>query len=162
MYVAATDKGLCLLEFTERRMLEREFADLRQRLKGDFVEASNSHTEQAQKEVQEYFDGTRREFTVVLHTPGTNFQQNVWMALCSIKMGTTLAYSELAQQLGNSRAVRAVAGAVGHNRVAIIIPCHRIIGKDGSLTGYAGGLHRKRWLLDHEAGRNPGEIGALT
>lgn len=155
MYAAATDEGLCLLEFVERRMLEREFGDLKRYLKGDFVKADNGHIRQAQEELRTYFSGEGSGFSVALHTPGTDFQQKVWKALATLAPGTTLSYGELAERLGNSRSVRATANAVGHNRIAIIIPCHRVIGKDGSLTGYAGGLHRKRWLLDHEAGKNP-------
>jgi len=150
MYAAATDDGLCLLEFAERRMLEKQFDDLARHLKGVFVETGNPHIEQAEQELSEYFDGIRWEFSVALHTPGTDFQQRVWKVLCGLGAGRTWSYTELAGYVGSSRSVRAVANAVGRNRIAIIIPCHRIIGKDGSLTGYAGGLHRKRRLLDHE------------
>ena len=102
------------------------------------------------KELDEYFLGQRKDFTVKLDTPGTDFQNSVWKALCDIPFATTASYQEQATRLNNPKAVRAVARANGMNRVAIVIPCHRVIGKDGSLTGYAGGLERKRWLLDHE------------
>jgi AraC family transcriptional regulator of adaptative response/methylated-DNA-[protein]-cysteine methyltransferase len=150
MFVAATSEGVCLLEFTDRRMLETEFRDLQKRLNTQIDYGSNEHTQQTQKEIAEYFDGTRTIFDLKLHTPGTEFQQQVWGALRKIPYGETASYGEQAKRIGNPSAVRAVARANGMNRIAIVIPCHRVIGKDGSLTGYAGGLERKRWLLKHE------------
>ena len=111
---------------------------------------SNAHTEQAKQEVAGYFAGARKTFDLKLHTPGTDFQQQVWGALQKIPYGETASYAEQAERIGNPKAVRAVARANGMNRIAIVIPCHRVIGSDGSLTGYAGGLERKRWLLRHE------------
>lgn len=107
-----------------------------------------------QIQLGEYFQGTRREFSVPLHAPGSPFQRRVWNALQTIPYGETAHYQALAEQLGNPAAVRAVAAANGANRLSILIPCHRVIGKDGSLTGYGGGLQRKQWLLDHEQGRH--------
>jgi AraC family transcriptional regulator, regulatory protein of adaptative response / methylated-DNA-[protein]-cysteine methyltransferase len=150
MFACASDKGLCLLEFTDRRMLETEFKDLRKRLNAVILPGDNQYLEQVQIELKEYFNGTRKEFTIPLDTPGTNFRQSVWEVLMDIPYGQTRSYKQQAIALGNPKAVRAVASANGHNRIAIIIPCHRIIGSDGSLTGYGGGLHRKKWLLDHE------------
>ena len=150
MFVCATDDGICLLEFVDRRMLETEFEDLQRRLKSPIMTGENAHTKQLKKELEEYFAGTRQDFTVKLHTPGTEFQNGVWQTLNTIPFGSTASYQEQATRLNNPKAVRAVARANGMNRIAIVIPCHRVIGKDGSLTGYAGGLERKRWLLDHE------------
>jgi AraC family transcriptional regulator of adaptative response/methylated-DNA-[protein]-cysteine methyltransferase len=150
MFVCATDDGICLLEFVDRRMLETEFEDLQRRLKAPIVAGENSHTKQLKQELEEYFLGSRQDFTVPLQTPGTEFQNGVWQALGTIPYGETASYQEQATRLNNPKAVRAVARANGMNRIAIVIPCHRVIGKDGSLTGYAGGLERKRWLLDHE------------
>lgn len=150
MYACATDQGLCLLEFTDRRMLETEFKDLRKRLNAVILPGLNAHLRQTEQEMAEYFAGKRKSFTVALHTPTTPFRQRVWDELCTIPYGTTRSYGEQAVRIGNPKAVRAVASANGHNRVAIIIPCHRVIGSDGSLTGYAGGLARKQWLLDME------------
>ncbi|WP_111639912.1 bifunctional transcriptional activator/DNA repair enzyme AdaA [Marinomonas shanghaiensis] len=150
MFVCATDEGICLLEFVDRRMLETEFEDLQRRLKAPIVAGENAHMKQLKLELEEYFLGERSEFSVPLHTPGTDFQNTVWTMLSSIPFGTTASYQEQATRLNNPKAVRAVARANGMNRIAIVIPCHRVIGKDGSLTGYAGGLERKRWLLDHE------------
>jgi AraC family transcriptional regulator of adaptative response/methylated-DNA-[protein]-cysteine methyltransferase len=150
MYAGATETGLCLLEFTDRRMLETEFLDLRKRLNANILPGQNPITQQAEKEILEYFDGKRTAFTVPLETPGTDFQIQVWEALKQIPPGETRSYQRQAEAMGNPLAIRAVARANGMNRIAIIIPCHRVIGSDGSLTGYAGGLPRKKWLLEHE------------
>ena len=150
MYACATDKGICLLEFTNRRMLENEFKELCKRLNAVILPGPNPLLVQVQTEIQEYFDGTRKDFTVSLHTPGTEFQQSVWEILKDIPYGETRSYKQQSVKLGKPEAIRAVASANGMNRVAIIIPCHRVIGEDGNLTGYAGGLARKKWLLDHE------------
>ncbi len=150
MFACASSQGLCLLEFTDRRMLESEFKDLRKRLKAVILPGDNPHLKLAEKELQEYFDGKRQTFSVPLHTPGTDFQQSVWKVLGEIPYGNTRSYKEQARILGNPNAVRAVASANGHNRIAIMIPCHRVIGSDGSLVGYGGGLNRKRWLLEFE------------
>jgi len=150
MFVCATDKGVCLLEFVDRRMLETEFKDLQRLLKSNIVAGDNSHTKQVKKEVTEYFNGTRKVFEVELHTPGTEFQNYVWNALKEIPYGDTSTYQSQAESIGKSGAVRAVASANGFNRIAIIVPCHRVVGKDGKLRGYGGGLERKRWLIDHE------------
>lgn len=101
-------------------------------------------------QIQEYFQGKRKEFQLKLNPLGTEFQKTVWKALQNIPYGKHIAYLELSKQLGNVKAIRAVANANGKNPILIVIPCHRVIGTDGSLTGYAGGLSRKRWLLNHE------------
>ncbi len=150
MFACASDQGLCLLEFTDRRMLETEFKDLNKRLNAIILPGKNNHLDQMQIEIQEYFHGSRKIFTVPLHTPGTNFQEKVWKTLIKIPYGETRSYKQQAMALGNSNATRAVASANGKNRISIIIPCHRVIGSDGSLTGYGGGLHRKKWLLEFE------------
>jgi AraC family transcriptional regulator of adaptative response/methylated-DNA-[protein]-cysteine methyltransferase len=150
MFVCATDDGVCLLEFVDRRMLETEFRDLQRAFKAKIIAGENQHTLQAQREISEYFAGTRGYFSVALDTPGSEFQKAVWQMLQTIPVGSTASYAEQAEKIGKPQAVRAVAGANGANRVSIIIPCHRVIGKDGSLTGYGGGLARKQWLLDHE------------
>ncbi len=99
----------------------------------------------------QYFNGERRIFDLPLHQPGTPYQQDIWNLLLSIPFGKTISYLELAKMTGDFKATRAVANANGKNNIAIIIPCHRVIGSNGELTGYAGGLRRKRWLLEHEA-----------
>ncbi|OFX89114.1 MAG: cysteine methyltransferase [Bacteroidetes bacterium GWF2_33_16] len=102
------------------------------------------------KQLDEYFKGERKSFTVPINPDGTEFQGRVWNKLCKIPYGKTISYIELARQLGDENAVRAVGTANGQNPIPIIIPCHRVIGNDGSLTGYAGGLLKKQWLLEHE------------
>ncbi|MCL4119541.1 UNVERIFIED_CONTAM: hypothetical protein GTU68_014085 [Idotea baltica] len=102
-------------------------------------------------QLNEYFEGSRKEFDLKLNPQGTDFQQKVWKLLEDIPYNKTLSYLELSKQLGDIKAIRAVANANGKNPIWIIIPCHRVIGSNGSLTGYAGGLHRKKWLLEHES-----------
>jgi len=102
-------------------------------------------------QLQEYFNGKRKDFDIKLNPEGTDFQKKVWNQLLEIPYGKTLSYLELSKQLGDVKAIRAVANANGKNPIWIIIPCHRVIGSDGSLTGYAGGLNRKQWLLEHES-----------
>ncbi len=107
--------------------------------------------EDAAYQLQEYFEGKRKTFDLELNPQGTDFQKKVWKALLDIPFGKTLSYLELSKILGDVKAIRAVAAANGKNPLWIVVPCHRIIGSDGSLIGYAGGLHRKKWLLEHES-----------
>lgn len=107
--------------------------------------------EDAVYQINEYFEGKRTIFTIDLNPEGTDFQKRVWKALLEIPFGKTTSYLELSKTLGDAKAIRAVASANGKNPLWIIVPCHRVIGSDGSLTGYAGGLHRKQWLLEHES-----------
>ena len=151
MVAIASDQGLCLLEFGDRRMLESEFADLQRRLDAVLLPGTNQYTEEAVRQMTEYFAGTRKTFDVTLHAPGTAFQQRVWAALREIPFGEIRSYGEIAAAIGEPKAMRAVGTANGMNRIAIMIPCHRVIGADGALTGYGGGLWRKDWLLKHEA-----------
>lgn len=151
MFACATEHGLCLLEFTDRRMLESEFKDLCKRLNAVILPGENEHLEQVQREIGEYFDGKLKTFSVALDTPGTEFQQMVWAGLQDIQYGETRSYKDQAAFLGKPTAIRAVASANGMNRISVIIPCHRVIGSDGNLTGYGGGLARKRYLLDLES-----------
>lgn len=102
-------------------------------------------------QLNEYFNGNRKQFSLKLNPIGTAFQQRVWKTLQTIPYGKTISYLELSKQLGDIKAIRAVASANGKNPLWIIIPCHRVIGSDGSLTGYAGGINRKQWLLEHES-----------
>ncbi len=151
MFACATEDGVCLCEFTDRRMLETELHDLQKRLNAVILPSQdNPHLRQLEAELRQYFEGTRQVFEVALDTPTTPFRQNVWEELLTIPYGQTRSYSEQARRIGKPRAVRAVGSANGHNRIAIVIPCHRVIGSDGSLTGYGGGLARKKWLLDFE------------
>lgn len=153
MFVCATDKGVCLLEFVDRRMLETEFKDLQRLLNARIITGENEHIKQAKKQLAEYFSGERKTFSIPLHTPGTEFQNLVWDGLQQIPYGQTATYKEQAAKMERPKAIRAVASANGHNRISILVPCHRVIGSDGKLTGYGGGLERKRWLLNHESGK---------
>ena len=113
---------------------------------------------QCKNELDEYFAGTRKEFTVKVEPIGTPFRQKVWKELRKIKFGNTTSYLHISRQLGDENAIRAVGSANGKNPIAIILPCHRVIGENGKLVGYAGGLWRKQWLLEHEgniSGKNP-------
>lgn len=150
MFICASEKGICLLEFVDRRMLETEFKDLQRLLNAQILIGENAHIKQAKKEITEYFSGKRKKFTIELHTPGTDFQKNVWKNLRNIPYGKTVTYQQQASEIGNPKAVRVVASTNGFNRISIIIPCHRVIGKDGELTGYGGGIERKKWLIKHE------------
>lgn len=105
---------------------------------------------QAVAELEEYFAGNRKDFTFKMNPAGTDFQKKVWNALLEIPFGKTMSYNQLAIKLGDVKAIRAVASANGKNPLWVAVPCHRVIGSDGSLTGYAGGLWRKKWLLEHE------------
>ncbi|MGD0753454.1 MAG: methylated-DNA--[protein]-cysteine S-methyltransferase [Bacteroidales bacterium] len=150
MVAAATEEGVCLLEFNDRKMLPTEYKDLTRLLKTTFEEGENRHLKALKKQLKEYFDGKRKEFTIPLVTPGSEFQRAVWKELQNIQFGSTRSYQEQAIALNKPDSIRAVANANGMNRISIVIPCHRVIGSDGRLTGYGGGLKRKKWLLDHE------------
>ncbi len=114
------------------------------------IEVTSKELQKCVQQLDAYFAGTKKEFDLKLNLKATKFQEKVWQALLYIPFGKTRSYLEQAKTLGDVKAIRAVASANGKNPIAIIIPCHRIIGSDGSLTGYAGGLHRKKWLLEHE------------
>jgi AraC family transcriptional regulator, regulatory protein of adaptative response / methylated-DNA-[protein]-cysteine methyltransferase len=150
MIAGAVEEGICLLEFGDRRSLNREYKELSGHFKTSVQEGENRHFAGLKKELKEYFEGIRTEFSVPLVTPGTSFQKDVWKELLKIPYGTTRSYLEQSIALGKPESIRAVANANGMNRISIIIPCHRVIGSDGKLTGYGGGLKRKKWLLDHE------------
>ena len=150
MLVAATDTQLCLLEFVDRRMLPTQVQRLRRRLGAVFIPDRNDIINQTEAEVAEYFRGKRKEFSITIVTPGTDFQQEVWAALTRIPYGQTVSYSDLATTVGRPAAVRAVGTTNGLNALAIIVPCHRVIGADGKLVGYGGGLWRKKRLLELE------------
>jgi AraC family transcriptional regulator of adaptative response/methylated-DNA-[protein]-cysteine methyltransferase len=155
MLAGATDDALCLLEFTDRRMLETQLERIARALRAVLVPGEGEILRRAATEMEEYFGGTRRAFTVPMRTAGTPFQESVWKELREIPYGETRSYGEQAARIGRPDAVRAVARANGDNRIAIMIPCHRVIGSDGKLTGYGGGLWRKQRLLEIERGALP-------
>ena len=151
MFACATENGICLLEFTDRKMLETEFRDIQKALNANILIGENKHIKQLRTEVKEYFEGKRKSFDVSLDTPGTSFQNEVWNALLEIPYGKTTSYQQLAIDLKNPKGSRAVARANGFNRISIVVPCHRVIGKNGALMGYGGGIERKKWLIEYEA-----------
>jgi AraC family transcriptional regulator of adaptative response/methylated-DNA-[protein]-cysteine methyltransferase len=150
MLAGATEAAVCLLEFADRRMLETQLKRLKSRLGGELVLGGNPQLERLEDELNRYFAGALQEFTVPLHYPGTEFQVVCWDYLRSIPYGTTRSYAEQSKAIDRPGALRAVGRANGENRLSIVIPCHRVVGSDGKLTGYGGGLWRKRFLLDHE------------
>ena len=147
----ATDAGVCLLEFAEREGLPAQLARL-EALVGPMAPGAHPHTHTLERQLGEYFAGERRDFAVPLVLKGTEFQERVWHELRGIPYGATISYGELARRANCEGGVRAVGSANGANRVAIVVPCHRVIRTGGDLGGYGGGLHRKRRLLDLEAG----------
>lgn len=150
MFAGAVSEGICLLEFTDRKMLETEFIMLARSLNAVVVQGENEHFKILERQLEEYFTGKRRSFSVPLCTPGSAFQNEVWKALQTIPYGETRTYSQQANVIAKPAAVRAVANANGMNKISILVPCHRVIGSDGHLTGYGGGLWRKQWLLNLE------------
>ena len=150
MYAAATAEGICMLEFTDRKMLETEFKDLAKSLNAIIIQGENPHFIPLEKELEEYFLGKRTEFTVPLSPVGTDFQKSVWKVLMKIPYGETWNYKKQSEVLGDAKKVRAVANANGMNKISILIPCHRVIGSNGTLTGYGGGIWRKQKLLELE------------
>jgi AraC family transcriptional regulator, regulatory protein of adaptative response / methylated-DNA-[protein]-cysteine methyltransferase len=150
LVAGAVDAGICLLEFSDRRMLETQADTLRTRFGLPAAPSPHPFLERLAAELGEYFAGNRKDFDLPISEPGTPFQERVWAALREIPCGETRSYRELARAIGDSAAVRAVAQANGRNRVAILVPCHRVIGADGGLGGYGGGLWRKKRLLEIE------------
>ncbi len=161
LLTGATDEGVCLLEFTDRRMLETQIQRLRKRLNAEFVPGNHPHLDTLSNQLDEYFEGKRKNFDIPLLVSGTEFQKKVWDVLITIPYGETRSYQDQANAINNPKAVRAVAGANGDNKIAIVIPCHRVIGKDGSLTGFGGGLWRKKFLLELEGVKLNPEQGNL-
>lgn len=147
MLAISSELGLALLEFGDRRMLETQLQIVQKRYGGPILPGNNAILTQTQQELAEYFAGRCREFTIPLDVRGTAFQERVWRVLQTIPYGQTRSYLDQAKAIGNEKSVRAVAHANGENRIAIVIPCHRVIGHDGKLVGYGGGLERKRFLL---------------
>jgi AraC family transcriptional regulator of adaptative response/methylated-DNA-[protein]-cysteine methyltransferase len=150
LVAGATAEGICLLEFTDRRMLEAQFATVRKVFGAPVVPGSNKHLQTLEVELARYFAGSLRSFSVPLTYPGTAFQRQVWEQLLAIPYGQTRSYEQVAIAVGKPQAVRAVGRANGLNRIAILIPCHRVVNKNGELGGYGGGLRRKQYLLDLE------------
>ena len=152
MLAVASPQGLCLLEFIGQQGVGRELAQVEAARGGPAREGESAITEQLAHELAEYFAGRRQVFGVPLDLVGTPFQIAAWHALLAIPYGQTRSYAEQARAIGRPTATRAVAAANHHNKISIVVPCHRVIGSDGSLTGFGGGLPRKRALLALEGG----------
>ena len=150
MILGSYDNKLCMVDWRYRKKRESIDRRVQKSLNAIFVEEESSVLKLAKEELEVYFQGLRKTFDIPLLLVGTEFQKSVWQGLLQIPFGTTASYKELAQNIDNKTAVRAVASAVGTNAISIFIPCHRIIGADGSLTGYAGGLEAKKKLLKLE------------
>jgi AraC family transcriptional regulator, regulatory protein of adaptative response / methylated-DNA-[protein]-cysteine methyltransferase len=157
LVAGVTDGGVCLLEFSDRQKLEAQLDSLQQRF-GRVLPGSHPLLDQLRSELAEYFAGSRHEFTVPLVYPGTPFQVQVWEALRGIPYGETYSYEKLARSIGVPGAQRAVGHANGQNRLAVLIPCHRVVNKDGKLGGYGGGLWRKQLLLELERGEQTASL----
>ena len=157
MIAGATADGICLLEFADRRMLETQLERVRKWFRGPTVPGSNRHIEELTLQLDKYFTGQLREFTVPLSLPGTDFQVAAWKQLMKIPYAKTISYEAQARAMGRPGAQRAVGKANGDNRIAIVIPCHRVVKQNGDLCGYGGGLWRKKYLLDLEQGQR--ELG---
>jgi AraC family transcriptional regulator of adaptative response/methylated-DNA-[protein]-cysteine methyltransferase len=153
LVAGANSEGLCLLEFSDRRMLETQIETLRRRVGRILVPGRNHWLETLRTQLAEYFDRRRQVFDLPLVIRGTEFQQKVWRALLTIPYGQTWSYRQLAARVGQPAATRAVGTANGMNRIAIVIPCHRVVNADGRLGGYGGGVWRKQLLLDLERGQ---------
>ena len=148
--LASVEDKLCLCDWNERPCAEKNMRRLVRLLNAEFVEETSAVLERAKIQLDEYFAGLRRTFDLPLHLVGTDFQNRVWNALLEIPYGETRSYKEIALKVDNLKGVRAVAQAIGANGICIIIPCHRVVGSDHSLTGFAGGLEVKRVLLGIE------------
>ena len=151
--LASVDDELCLCDWNEMPCAERNKLRLLRYMKAEFKIETSPILELAKKQLNEYFTGNRKIFDIPLHLVGTDFQKKVWNALLDIPYGETRSYKEIAQSIGSPNSVRAVAGAIGANGISIFIPCHRVIGSNHSLTGFAGGLVAKRILLEIESER---------
>ena len=147
MRAVASDEGVIVCDFDNRRDFDGRLARL-----NDAVDRPNTHLITLEREMSEYFAGTRKVFTVPLRPEGSDFDRKAWDYLLTIPFGETRSYGQQAKAIATMEAVRAVGRANGQNFIAIVIPCHRVIAANGDLTGYGGGIERKRWLLEHEAG----------
>ncbi len=150
MIAGATDKGICMFEFADYKLLELELRQMTTLLKAPLVFGEHAYFDALRKQMEQYFNGELREFDIPLDLVGTEFQKQVWLSLLQIPYGCTTNYAKQAELIGKPSAVRAVANANGKNKISIILPCHRIIGADGTLTGYGGGIWRKKKLLELE------------
>lgn len=158
MRMGATDEGICLFDFQYRKSIDSIMTRIENLTQQKFQEADHPHFKVLEAQITEYFTGQRKDFDLPLHLVGSPFQVSVWEALLQIPYGETRSYKQQSIAVGDEKAIRAVASANGENGIAIIVPCHRVIGSNGSLTGYGGGLPKKKWLLDLER-KHSGKTG---
>lgn len=150
LIAGATDAGICLLDFPFRKSIEAIKSRISSALGDNFEKDEHPHFAALRDQLSEYFSGARRDFDLPLQLTGSDFQKGVWNALLQIPFGETRSYKAQSIRLKNEGAIRAIAKANGDNGLMLLVPCHRVIGEGGSLTGYAGGLKAKAWLLEHE------------
>lgn len=159
LLLGSFDGRLCLIEFGDTGTRGAVDDRIRKKLDAEFVQHDHGILEKTRRQLDEYFRGRRREFDIPLLTVGTGFQKRVWKALMSIPCGATSTYGQIAESIGNLGAARAVGSACGVNPISIIVPCHRVIGSNGELAGYGGGLALKKWLLKLEQGGTRAHMG---
>ena len=159
LFVGGSAEAVHRVDFVTERRDEDELRARLERESGEEPRRDDEAASEATRQLREYFDGERRSFELPLAARGTDFQRRVWSELKKIPHGRTRSYGEIAEAIGQPTASRAVGAANGRNPISIVVPCHRVIGASGALTGYAGGMDRKRWLLNHEA---EALIGVLT
>ena len=148
--IASTEKGICMIEFDNEKRINKHLKSIEN--EGfEIMEQTNEHIKTTEEQLQQYFDSNRTTFDIPIDIIGTDFQKKVWNALLEIPYGVTRSYKEQSKVVGDLKAIRAVATANGSNKISIVIPCHRVIGSDGSLTGYGGELWRKQFLLNLES-----------
>ncbi len=150
MVAASHNNRLCLLEFLDRKKPETIIKPLSKKLDTEVEERVTNTLKLTRKQLKLYFDGKLSRFDLPLKAMGTDFQKSVWKQLARIPHGKTVNYGKIAERVGRPKGTRAAGMAIGSNPISIIVPCHRVIGKSGALTGFAGGLWRKKWLLEHE------------
>lgn len=158
MRTIVADEGICVFDFEYRRMMGKITARIEKAMDATIAEGHHEYMDLLEAQIAGYFEGSRQNFDLPLHLIGSDFQKRVWRGLTDIPYGETRSYKAQSIFLGDEQAIRAVASANGQNGIAIIIPCHRVIGANGSLVGYGGGLQRKKWLLAHER-KYSGKIG---
>lgn len=146
----STPEGICFFDFVDRKSLDLLINVMIREFNGEIIEQKNSLIEELEKEINEYFLGKRKEFTLSLILSGTDFQKEVWQELLKIPYGEKITYLEEAISMNRKKSVRAVANANGKNKLSILIPCHRVVGSNGKLGGYGGGIDKKKYLLDLE------------
>jgi len=154
LFACATNEGICMLEFPYRKSFQKQIEGLKRLLNADIEAGESKYFEVLKSQLEEYFKCQRKEFDIPLVLSGSAFQLNVWNELCKIPYGEKRTYLQQSENLGSPKSIRAVATANGANKISILIPCHRVVGSNGSLIGYGGGLRNKQFLLELESKDN--------